>query len=61
MKKTILVVDDDEGVLSALCMLLRAEGFLPIAVAAPEQALAVLKREELDCILMDLNYSVCKL
>ena len=57
MKKTILVVDDDEGVLSALCMLLRAEGFVPIAVAAPEQALAVLKREEIDCILMDLNYS----
>jgi DNA-binding NtrC family response regulator len=57
MKKTILVVDDDDGILSALCMLLRAESFVPMAVTSPEQALAVLKREDISCILMDLNYS----
>jgi DNA-binding NtrC family response regulator len=57
MKKTILVVDDDDGVLSALCMLLRAEGYIPLAMTSPEQALAVLKREDVACILMDLNYS----
>lgn len=57
MKKTILVVDDDEGILSALTMLMRAEGFAPIAVNSPEQALAVLSREDINCILMDLNYS----
>lgn len=57
MKKTILVVDDDEGILSALTMLLRAEGFAPVAMSSPEQALAVLSREDVSCILMDLNYS----
>jgi len=57
MKKTILVVDDDDGILSALTMLLRAEGFVPVAVNSPEQALAVLSHEDISCILMDLNYS----
>lgn len=57
MKKTILVVDDDEGILAALTMLLRSEAFVPIAVTSPEQALAVLSREDISCILMDLNYS----
>jgi DNA-binding NtrC family response regulator len=57
MKKTILVVDDDEGILSALTMLLRSEGFVPIATSSPEQALAVLSHEDIRCILMDLNYS----
>jgi len=57
MKKTILVVDDDEGILSALTMLLRSEGFVPLAASSPEQALVVLSREDIRCILMDLNYS----
>ncbi len=57
MKKTILVVDDDDGILSALTMLLRAEGFAPVAVTEPVQALEVLSRDEVSCILMDLNYS----
>ena len=57
MKKTILVVDDDEDILSALTMLLRAEGFAPIAACSPEQALAALSHDDIRCILMDLNYS----
>jgi DNA-binding NtrC family response regulator len=57
MKKTILVVDDDDGILSALTMLLRTEGFFPVAVSSPAQALEVLGREDISCILMDLNYS----
>ena len=57
MKKTILLVDDDEGILSALTLLLRSEGFSAIATNSPEQALAVLSREDIRCVLMDLNYS----
>jgi len=57
MKKTILVVDDDDGILSALTMFLRSEGFMPVAVNSPERALAVLSSEDINCILMDLNYS----
>src|SRR5690606_10535265 len=57
MKKNILVVDDDDGDLSALVMLLRSEGFTPTAVTSPEQALLTMRREDFSCILMDLNYS----
>lgn len=57
MKKKILVVDDDDGVLSALAMLLRSEGFAPSTVTSPAQALAMLRDEDFICILMDLNYS----
>lgn len=57
MKKTILVVDDDNGILSALTMLLRSEGFGAVAVNSPAQALEVLSRENISCVLMDLNYS----
>lgn len=57
MKKNILVVDDDDGVLSALTMLLRSEGFAPTAANSPKQALTALHNEDFACILMDLNYS----
>lgn len=57
MKKNILVVDDDDGVLSALTMLLRSEGFAPTTATSPEQALETLRSEDVACILMDLNYS----
>lgn len=58
MKMNILVVDDDDGVLSALKLLLKSEGFNPVAVGSPEAALARLRSQEYDFILMDLNYTL---
>lgn len=57
MAQHILVVDDDNGVLSALQMLLKSENFSAVAVNSPAQALAVLARQDFSLILMDLNYS----
>lgn len=53
----ILIVDDDTGVLSALQLLLKIEGFSVTAAESPSSAMLALKQKELDLILMDLNYS----
>lgn len=57
IKQNILVVDDDEGILSALTMLLKSEGFDSQAVTSPEQALRALQQTEFSLLLMDLNYA----
>lgn len=57
MKQNILIVDDDTGVLSALNMLLKSEGFIPVIAQSPEQALIAVRKQDIDLILMDLNYS----
>ena len=58
MSQTILVVDDDAGVLSALNLLLKAEGFASVSADNPKKALAALNRQDFDLIIMDLNYSL---
>jgi len=58
MKQNILVVDDDNGVLSALKMLLKSENFSAVTASSPELALAALSRQDFNLILMDLNYSL---
>lgn len=58
MAQKILIIDDDEGVLSALSLLLKSEGYMPVTVDSPERAMAVLHGEDFDSILMDLNYSL---
>ncbi len=57
-KQSILVVDDDEGVLSALSMLLKSEGIVPALVDSPEKALDLLRQRDFALILLDLNYSL---
>lgn len=58
MKKKILVVDDDLDILSALKILLVPEGFEVTLCQTPASALAAIKQENLDLVLMDLNYSL---
>jgi DNA-binding NtrC family response regulator len=58
MNKNILVADDDEGILSALAMLLRSEGFTPVVVNSPEKAVAAVRTQEFSLILIDLNFSL---
>ena len=58
MKKKILVVDDDLDILSALKILLVPEGFEVALCQTPESALAAIKQENVDLVLMDLNYSL---
>jgi len=56
-KKTILVVDDDNDILSALNMLLVAEDFSVQLMQNPQAALTALKHSSIDLVLMDLNYT----
>ena len=58
MNQTILIIDDDVGVLSALKMLLKAEGYACVSAESPDKAMAALNRQNFDLILMDLNYSL---
>jgi len=57
MSLSILIADDDQGIRSALVLLLKSEGFFPQTVDSPEQALIELRRQDFSLILMDLNYS----
>ncbi|RYE51507.1 MAG: response regulator, partial [Sphingobacteriales bacterium] len=58
MKQNILVVDDDDDILSALNMLLKSEGYAPVIANSPENALVTFRAQDFSLILMDLNYSM---
>ncbi len=53
----ILVADDQVDVLEALRLLLRAEGFEIETATSPAGILAAVNAEELDVVLLDLNYA----
>ncbi len=58
MSQTLLVIDDDLDVLSATKLLLRTEGYHVITAESPAEALATLKRQSVDLIISDLNFSL---
>ncbi len=53
----ILIADDQADLLDALRLLLKAEGLQMEAVTSPDAALAALKANAYDLLLMDLNYT----
>lgn len=65
--KTILVVDDDESVLSFLSFSLKGEGFNIIEATNAECALTLLRAKVPDLILLDImlpkmdGFAMCKL
>jgi DNA-binding NtrC family response regulator len=58
MKQSILLVDDDLDILSALKILLVPEGYGVNLCQTPSSALAAIKQTQFDLVLMDLNYSL---
>jgi DNA-binding NtrC family response regulator len=52
--KTVLVVDDDEGMRDTLTAILKRE-YLVLTAATGEEGLEVLKREDVDLILLDVR------
>jgi DNA-binding NtrC family response regulator len=54
---TILIADDQAAVLEALRLLLKAEGYRTVTAQVPEGVMALLERELVDVVLMDLNYT----
>ena len=57
MQPRILISDDQQDVLEALRLLLKAEGLHTEAVTSPNQALTAVQERDFDALLMDLNYT----
>jgi DNA-binding NtrC family response regulator len=53
----ILIADDQADVREALLLLFKAEGYKSVAVDSPERLLELLRNEEFDLVLIDLNYT----
>ncbi|WP_342377218.1 sigma-54 dependent transcriptional regulator [Myxococcus stipitatus] len=53
----ILVADDQADVLEALRLLLKRDGHAVVTAQSPAGALATLETEDVDLVLMDLNYA----
>lgn len=53
----VLVADDQTGVLEALRLLLKAEGYIVETATSPAALLKAVERDEFDAALMDLNYA----
>ena len=53
--RTVYVVDDDEAVLDALAMLLRAAGFKPRPFASPLEFLADYRPQGPECLILDVR------
>ncbi|MEA2601719.1 MAG: hypothetical protein QOF89_2711 [Acidobacteriota bacterium] len=50
----VLIVDDEEVLQDILTVLIRKEGLTPLSATTGEEGLAVLEREEVDLVLLDL-------
>jgi DNA-binding NtrC family response regulator len=53
----LLVADDQPQILEALALLLEPEGFVLLTARSPALALEVLAQEQVDGVLIDLNYT----
>ncbi|MDE6559576.1 MAG: sigma-54 dependent transcriptional regulator, partial [Muribaculaceae bacterium] len=53
----ILIVDDDSAVRTALTFLLKREGYNPVAVGNPAEALTYFRSASPELIILDMNFS----
>jgi len=58
MRTTLLLVDDDASVVSALSNVLTCEGYNVVSAGNGAHALAVLHHQAVDAVLLDLNMPV---
>jgi CheY-like chemotaxis protein len=54
MGKTVLLIDDEPGFLEALADALEYEGHRVLKAVTAEEALRILKEEEIDCVTVDI-------
>ena len=54
----ILVIDDDIGIRTSLSMMLRRAHYEVQAVASPKEAMAVVREQEQQLIMLDMNFSL---
>jgi two-component system, NtrC family, response regulator len=53
----ILIIDDDLAVCTSLSLLLKKEGFSPQAAHTPSEAMAILRQNEPNLVILDMNFS----
>jgi len=53
----ILVIDDDTSVTASLSLLLKQGGYSSRSVAAPDEALEVLRSQSCELVIQDMNFS----
>lgn len=53
----VLIVDDNEGIRTALAMLLEVHGIASTSVSTPDAALAAIRAENIGVVIQDMNYS----
>ncbi len=56
-RSSVLVADDQQDVLEALRLLLKANDYEVHTVASPGAVLAILERQDFDALLLDMNYT----
>ena len=54
--RTVLVIDDNEAVLTALDVLLSFHGVRVLTARGPEEGLAALARHEVELVIQDMNF-----
>ncbi len=54
----ILVVDDDKAIRTSLSLLLKRAGYSVIIASSPEEAMSIVREQELQLVIMDMNYSL---
>lgn len=57
MTARILIVDDDDGVLAALSLLFKVEGYDSVTAHSPSEVIKELSRAHYDLLLADMNYT----
>ncbi|MCD4729636.1 MAG: sigma-54 dependent transcriptional regulator [Bacteroidales bacterium] len=53
----ILVIDDDNAVLTSISLLLKQSGFLHVCASNPKEAQLVIQEQKPDLVVLDLNFS----
>lgn len=56
--KMILIIDDDSAIRSSLSLMLKRAGYEPKTATGPREAMAIIRAEALQLILMDMNFSL---
>ena len=56
-RQSILIGDDQAGVLEALRLLLKSEGYRTVTADSPAAVLGAAAEQRFDLILVDLNYA----
>lgn len=54
---TILIIDDNPAIATALDLLLGLEGFKTLAATSPDEGLAILARQPIQLVIQDMNFS----